>query len=721
MDFSRVTVPRTAALGLLLLWGCGGNGGSDCDPIAATLVSRIEVTPSTATVPNGGTVQLAATAYSCDESQLPLPPVTWQSADASTVSVTTSGIALGVKLGGPVEITAIAQGKQGSARVSVAPRSVASVQVEPASATVAVGRTSTLVAKAFDANGNELAGRSATWSSADDAVVTVSSSGAITGVSVGGPVGVTATIDGQSATAQVTVVAVAVASVTVSPVTADVPAGSTLQLEAVLRDDQGTVLTGRAVLWTSTDAARASVSQSSGLVTGVALGGPVAILATSEGRTGQSQITVVPGTATRLAFTVQPRDVVAGALISPDVKVEVRDAAGNRVPTSTAPVTMALENNPGPGVLTGTLIVNAVAGVATFTNLKINRAAEGYTLRAQSPGLTAVNSTSFNVTPGAPATMRFSVQPSNVAAGEPITPDIRVELLDGQGNLASGATSLVTLSLGNNPGGATLSGTASVNAVAGVATFSGLSLNQAGTGYTLVAASAALPVATSAAFNVTPGVPATLTFVTEPSSIVAGATILPAVQVEVRDAQGNLVTSPETPVTLSLAENPGGATLGGTTTIATVGGLATFGGLSVNVAGTGYTLVASAAGLLATSSAFNVSAGPPTQLGFAVQPTNVAENAPFNPAVAVEVRDALGNRVTGFVGNVSLQLQSETGGGAGGGNSVVGGGARPFTQGLAVFSGMSVTLKNPSPRAFTLRTQGSIAVVSSNVFTVSGL
>jgi len=71
------------ALGLLVLAGCGGgdDGGGDCDPIAATLVSRIEVTPPTASVADGESVQLAAKAYSCDGTLL-APTFTWLSSDA---------------------------------------------------------------------------------------------------------------------------------------------------------------------------------------------------------------------------------------------------------------------------------------------------------------------------------------------------------------------------------------------------------------------------------------------------------------------------------------------------------------------------------------------------------------------------------------------------------------------------------------------------------------
>ena len=296
-------------LGLMVLAGCGGGDeSSDCDPIAASLVARVDITPSTATLADGESVQLSAAAYSCDGTQLAPPVFTWQSGDATTVSVSTTGMAVAVKQGGPVTVTAVAQGKQGTARISVAPRAVASVRVEPATANVALGRTSTLVARAFDAQGGELPGRAVVWSSNNAGIVSVSPEGAITGVTLGGPATITATIEGKEGTAQITVVDAAVATITVSPPSSTIPVGSTVQLAAVVRDDQGNVLTGRVLLWSTSDAARASVS-GSGLVTGVAPGGPVTIVATSEGRSGSAQVTVNPLPLSITTTTLPPGTV----------------------------------------------------------------------------------------------------------------------------------------------------------------------------------------------------------------------------------------------------------------------------------------------------------------------------------------------------------------------------------------------------------------------------
>jgi len=89
---------------------------------------------------------------------------------------------------------------------------------------------------------------------------------------------------------------VPVASVTVSPASASVVAGSTTQLTATPKSAAGSPLTGRVVTWSSDNTAAATVN-GSGLVSGVAAGAAT-ITATCEGKTGTSAITVTaPGSS----------------------------------------------------------------------------------------------------------------------------------------------------------------------------------------------------------------------------------------------------------------------------------------------------------------------------------------------------------------------------------------------------------------------------------------
>jgi len=210
---------------------------------------------------------------------------------------------------------------------------------------------------------------------------------------------------------------------------------------------------------------------------------------------------------------------------------------------------------------------------------------------------------------GTAAKLAFIVQPSNAAAGAGITPAMQVAVQDAQGNTVTTATTSITVAIGTNPASGTLAGTNTVAAVNGVATFSTLSLNTAGSGYTLTAAATGLTGATSTAFNisVTVGPVAKLAFTVQPSNAVGGAAITPAVQVAIQDAQGNIVTTATSSIAVAIGTNPASGTLSGTTTVAAVSGVATFANLSIDNAGSGYTLIASATSLTgAISSGFNI-------------------------------------------------------------------------------------------------------------------
>ena len=104
------------------------------------------------------------------------------------------------------------------------------------------------------------------------------------------------------------------------------------------------------------------------------------------------------------------------------------------------------------------------------------------------------------------AKLAFVQGPSNTAAGTAMTPAVRVAVEDANGNIeTSDNATQVSLAIGTNPAGGTLSGGSAVTVASGIATFSGLSINTAGTGYTLTASSTpSYTAATSAAFNITP-------------------------------------------------------------------------------------------------------------------------------------------------------------------------------------------------------------------------
>src|SRR5256886_190832 len=134
----------------------------------------------------------------------------------------------------------------GSAAVRVDSVPAASVTVSPASGSARIGATIQLSGVTKDSAGNLLTRRTVNWMTSNNAVATVSASGLVTGVAAGSAT-ITATSDGQSGTAAMTVTNVPVARVTVTPLIASLLMGAAVQLTATPTDALGNPLSGRVV------------------------------------------------------------------------------------------------------------------------------------------------------------------------------------------------------------------------------------------------------------------------------------------------------------------------------------------------------------------------------------------------------------------------------------------------------------------------------------------
>jgi hypothetical protein len=430
--------------------------------------------------------------------------------------------------------------------------------------------------------------------------------------------------------------------------------------------------------------------------------------------------TINPGAPTQLAFLVQPSDATAGAAITPALEVEVWDAFGNLVTGAVNAVTLAVANNPGGGILSGTMSQDAVNGVATFDDLSVDKAAIGYTLTAGAVGLTSATSEAFAVSVGAASQLAFTAQPSDAVAGEAIAPTVEVQIRDAAGNLITGATDAITISIGSNPSGGTLSGTLTASAVDGIAAFGDLSIEKAGTGYTLIGNATGLGSATTSAFAITPAAPAELVFTSEPTDVIAGETIAPPVEVTVLDAFANVATNSTIDVTLQLAggaipvaPSAAAATLGGTTTVTTVNGVATFDDLWIDEVGAGYAITASGGGLASVASqSFATEPASASQLSFTIQPIDATANATMS-TVEVSVLDEFGNLVTGSTDAVTLAIGMNPAGGTLSGTTT-----RSAVNGVATFSDLSI---DQVGNGYTLTASATaLTSATSGVFDILG-
>ena len=117
--------------------------------------------------------------------------------------------------------------------------------------------------------------------------------------------------------------------------------------------------------------------------------------------------TVTWSRATHLAFLQQPTDTVYGTSMNPAVTVQVLDANDALVTESSAPILLTVA--PAGVGLRGIVPINAVNGIATFTDLSVDQVVGNFTLLAQSPGLTPAVSTPFKMLP-APLTITANDQ-----------------------------------------------------------------------------------------------------------------------------------------------------------------------------------------------------------------------------------------------------------------------------------------------------------------------
>lgn len=179
--------------------------------LEAGIVASVSIAPPNPSIDSAATLQLEATVRDFHGAAIPGATVTWSSASPSIASVNATGLVTGVTLG-TTFITASSGGAFANDTVTVVRRVVGQVVVGPSGVSVAVGDTTRLQATIFDTQGKVLPDREVTWSSAEPAIATVSSTGLVTGVAPGS-VAITATADGVSGSTTVEVTPAAAARV----------------------------------------------------------------------------------------------------------------------------------------------------------------------------------------------------------------------------------------------------------------------------------------------------------------------------------------------------------------------------------------------------------------------------------------------------------------------------------------------------------------------------
>ncbi len=384
------------------------------------------------------------------------------------------------------------------------------------------------------------------------------------------------------------------------------------------------------------------------------------------------------GSIASLVFVQEPTNAIAGHAIAP-VTVQVLDTFGNPIAGQT--ITLI---STGPGVIaSGASAVSDSSGTATFNSIILNTPGT-YTLVAHD-GAFASPSTSFAVAPQ----LVFTQQPTSEIAGR-ITPPVMVAIEDGLGNVIATDNSTITLSLFSGPG--IINNGATATARRGIATFGGLTLKTAGADVLQATDTANGGSGLSNAFTVSPDAPAELSIVQDPVGATAGSLVSP-ILVNVLDRFGNLVTTDTSTVTLSIRNGPLNGVLLGMTTATVSGGVATFGNVTIDAAGT-YSLSVTD-GLLDDdhTANFKITHAAASIMTILQQPSDVVAGVRMFPSMAVSITDAFGNAINGT--SVSLSIASGP-------------------PGAVLFGNPSV-----NTNAFGVATFGNVSLRQAGVYTLS--
>lgn len=359
-------------------------------------LAQVTLIPSQASLSSlGEEVQFQATVLDQRLNVAEGETVTWSVDDEGVLENLGSGAFKSVS-GGTAIITATSDSEPtllASATVEVKQVPVA-VVVTPETATLrSQGETAWFTATALDGNGNPIHMAAFAWTSGDDRVSVVDQFGLATATG-GGTTEIRAEVvdSGVFGTAVLVVDIPLILALSPEQVTLEA-LGSTVQLELTATDGAGNPAPDLVFDWASSDPAVATVDQS-GLVTAVADGATTVSVATS-GVVATVAVTVQQKVVA-LRWVQQPQDGVEEVPLDPPPTVEALDSRGHRVVGFEGAVSVAdeylgyeYEGSPGRSrtasptlpppegsslalpqlSVLGVTSVNAVQGLATFTNL----------------------------------------------------------------------------------------------------------------------------------------------------------------------------------------------------------------------------------------------------------------------------------------------------------------------------------------------------------------
>jgi uncharacterized protein YjdB len=297
--------------------------------VNAPTLSSITVSPALVSVASGQSKQLSALGtYSDGTSQDVTNQATWSTNNAAA-SVDSTGMVSGASVG-TATITATIGSKSGTAQVTVSAALLQTIQVTPATASIATGQTQAFAANAIFSDGSQTdITNGATWSSSLTTFATIDQTGLATGVGAGLTTILAAEGSVTPGNAALTVTPAVLTEIDIAPDAQYIPVGGQFQLSLTGTYSDGSTQNITSANWSSSDATLATVDPNTGIVTGVANsnGNPVTITATYGGMTNTTTVYITDAVPESIQLTPATASIASGTTLQYSVNVIYSDGS----------------------------------------------------------------------------------------------------------------------------------------------------------------------------------------------------------------------------------------------------------------------------------------------------------------------------------------------------------------------------------------------------------
>ena len=369
-------------------------------------VTEILLDKSSLEMTEGDIAILTATVNPSDATDKTL---TWTSSDTSIVTVSENGDVTAVAPGSALITVSSVNGISASCEVTVVARVIEVIEVvlDKSNLEMTEGDTAILTASV---NPSDATDKTLTWTSSDTSIVTVSENGDVTAVAPGSALITVSSVNGISASCEVTVVArvIEVAEVVLDKSSLEMTEGDTTILTATVNPSDAT---DKTLTWTSSDASVVSVS-ADGEVKALKAGTTTITVSSANGKTAtcvvsvakkiievtgitlsNTELKMTEGDVATLTASVQPADATDKALTWTSSNEAVATVSANgevkAVKEGNAVITVKAANG-----VTATCKVTVESGIIVVTSVTLDK-------------------TSLEMTEGEAAVLKATVNPAD--------------------------------------------------------------------------------------------------------------------------------------------------------------------------------------------------------------------------------------------------------------------------------------------------------------------